>query len=535
VSTRARPKKIVAVDWDAHSLRVVHAFLGKKGVKIDRLLSVAMPSGVDPNHPEQIGLHILRTLRQEGITTKHAVVDVPRDQAILKTLSLPGAQTEDLAGMVEIQIAKELPFPATDAVIDFTTSPAPEDSSSCDVLVAAIRRELLEQYEATFNAAGLRLDRIGLRPYASKMAVCEALKHGMPERVLFIDVRPSFMEIDVLRHSALTFSRSASVMIPKGVSSEAPSRPIRAADSSAGGEERLDADWVGDEGRSIDGVVRSLMLEVTRSIEAYRASDPGAQIDHVVIGGDVGVEEALAEAIQKQLNITTELYNPAATFGLEPDEGADASAFTASLGLVLGHVDEGELHFDFLHPKKRVSVTKERLRKAPIAAAIAVVFVAAVAMTLAAVTKDDRNALAALEAGIAQMEGEKRANEKFLKLVERIEGFDADQHVWVDVLYDIFSQIPSYKEMVVNHLEMNQKDARVTLKTQSKSRDTATEVRRKLTEFRREGRDKPRFRVHVGSQTEKRNEKYSFAQDFRITVLNDESGKKGKSKRSSGG
>jgi hypothetical protein len=202
---------------------------------------------------------------------------------------------------------------------------------------------------------------------------------------------------------------------------------------------------------------------------------------------------------------------------------------------VLGHVDEGELHFDFLHPKKRVSVTKQRLRKAPIAAAIAVVFVAAGAMALAAVTKDDRYALAALEGGIAKMEGEKRANERFLKLVEQIDGFDADQHVWVDVLYDIFAQLPSHQEMVVNHLEMNQKDARVTLKTQSRNRDTATEVRRKLTELRREGRDKPRFRVHVGSQTEKKNEKYSYAQDFRITVLDDESPKKGKSKRSSGG
>ena len=53
-----------------------------------------------------------------------------------------------------------------------------------------------------------------------------------------------------------------------------------------------------------------------------------------MIGGDVGIEERLAEAIQARLNITTELYNPATTFGWEPDEGAAASAFSATLGLV---------------------------------------------------------------------------------------------------------------------------------------------------------------------------------------------------------
>ncbi len=535
MSTRTRQKKIVAIDWDAHTLRVVHAFLGKKGVKIDRLLSVALPSGLDPNDPQQIGFHIQRTLRQEGIATKHAIVDVPRDQAILKTLSLPAAPPEALAGMVEIQIAKELPFPAMEAVIDFAASPNLEDSASCDVLVGAIRRELLEQYEATFRAAGLRLDRVGLRPYASRAAVCEVLRHAVPERVLFIDVRPSFMEIDVLRHSALTFSRSASVMIPKGISAGAPTRSIKVDDSSTETEQRLGAVLAADENRDLEGVIRSLMLEVTRSIEAYRAGDPGAQIDHVVVGGDVGVEDALAEAIQERLNITTELYNPASTFGWEPDEGAGASAFAASLGLVLGHADEAALHFDFLHPKKRESVTKQRLVKAPVAAGIVIAFVSIGAVALASYTKSDRDALAALEQRIADMERERKDNKKFLGLVEQIQEFDAKQVVWVDVLYDIFAQLPSNKEMVVNHLEMNQKDGRVTLKTQAKDRTTAMEVRRKLMEFRQEGRDKPRFQVWVGSQTEKENEKYPFSQDFRITVLDDEPRQKGKPKRPSGG
>ena len=535
MSTRTRPNRIVAIDWDVHTLRVVHAFIGKKGAKIDRLLSVATPPDLDPAHGEQIGLHIQRTLRQEGITTRHAVADVPCDQAILKTLSLPAAQPQEMAGMVEIQIAKELPFPVTEAVIDFAASPVAEGAATSDVLVAAIRRELLEQYEAIFSAAGLRLDRIGLRPYANKVAVCELLRHGMPERVLFIDVRPSFMEIDVLRHSALSFSRSASVMIPKGVGGDSSTLSIRGADVSAEIDESVGDTDLTPEACSVEGVVRSLMLEVTRSIEAYRANDPGARIDHVVIGGDVGVEEALAEEIQKRLNITTELYNPASTFGWEPDEGAGASAFAASLGLVLGHADEGALHFDFLHPKRRVSATQRRLKKAPMAAAVAVLFAAAAAVTFAGVTKTDRDRLAALEENIERLEKNRKDNRKLIELVEKITEFDKSQLVWVDLLYDVFSQLPPNEEMVVNHVEMNQKDGRITLKTRTRHRDTATTVNRKLVEFRREGRDRQRFRVRVGPQTEKKREKYPFIQDFRIWVLDDEPPRKASSKGSSRG
>jgi hypothetical protein len=61
----------------------------------------------------------------------------------------------------------------------------------------------------------------------------------------------------------------------------------------------------------------------------------------------------------------------------------------------------------------------------------------------------------------------------------------------------------------------------VTLKTKAIDRDTATEVIRKLHDFRREGTDLPRFEAAMAAQTHKPGEKYSFWQDLRITVLND--------------
>ncbi len=513
---------MVAIDWDARTLRVVHAHLAKRDVKIDRLLSVVIPQAVDVASPEQLGRHIRRTLDQEGITTRHAIVDIPRDQAILKTLSLPTTQPRELPGMVAIQIAKELPFPVGDAVIDFAVATHAQNQPAGDVLVAAVRREVLEQYEATLLAAGLKTDRVGLRPYANKVAVDALLKHAMPERVVFIDVRPTFMEIDILRQSALAFSRSASVTIPAGIGSSSGTISISMATPSAeSGVVEFGGAGVGEGLASPGDVIQSLLVEVTRSIEAYRANDPGARMDHVVIGGDVGVEEALAEAIQKRLNITTEIYNPASTFGWEPDEGAEAAAYAASLGLVLGHADDGSLHFDFMHPKRMVSVTKARLKRAPVAAAIAILFVAAATVVLAGITSGDRQRLQNLKDQIKRLRPQERDQNKFLKVVEAVDAFDAKQHVWVDVWYDLVTVLPTNEDLVLNHVEFNQKDARVTLKTRAKQRTVATKVVRDIEDFRRDGREKPRFKVRLGSETNKPGEKYPFVQDLRVTILDD--------------
>ena len=533
VSGRVRSRKVVAIDWDARTLKIVHAVVGKRGITIDRVFSVAIPREIDPSNPDQMGRHIQRALEQEDIRTKHAIVDIPRDQAILNTLTLPAGVAEDLPGMVAIQVAKELPFSVSDAVIDFAVPPSEEGATTVEVLVAAVRREVLQQYEETFATAGLKLERIGLRPYANKVAVCDRLKHAMPERVVFIDVRPTLTEIDVLRGSALAFSRAASVMIPEGIGAEPT---LSFVSDSPVGEPSGSVVLPMDEGEpeapaTIDEVIQTLLLEVTRSIEAYRAGDPGAQIDLAVIGGDVGVEEQLAEAIQRRLGITTEVYNPASSFGWDPDQGAAAAAFAATLGLVLAQADDTTLHFDFLHPKKTESVTQQRLRKAPLVAAVIVLFVTAGSVYLHGATKHSREELAEIDQRIDELEGNVRGNKKFLRLVEEVRGFDR-QYVWVDVLYDIMTALPSNEELVVNHVTMNQKDGKVVLKTQAKRRETPSEVIRTLEEFRREERQKPRFKVTMPSQKEKAREKYPYAQDLRIEILADGSAERGTQPRS---
>ncbi len=531
MSANARQKNIVAIDWDAQTLRVVHAGTGKRGVKIDRIFSSRIPESVDTFDPEQMGKHIRQTLDHEGIATRFAIVDVPRDQAILNTLTLPTGQSEALPGMVAIQIAKELPFPVAEAEIDFVVGPTAADAATGDVMVAAVRCEVLKRYEATFAFAGLKLDRIGLRPYASKVAVSALLQHAVPERVLFIDLTPTFMEIDVLRNAALVFSRSASVVMPTE-----PSAPDTLRIDGADGDSDQVLDLTASGGAAF---IDTLLMEVRRSIEAYRAGDPGMSIDHAVVGGDVGVEEALAEGIHKRLSITTELYNPALGFGWEPDEGADASAYAASLGLVLGYGGDAAQDVDFLDPKKTVSVAKRRLRKAPLVAAVGILFVAAASVVVAGMTKPGRDKLARIEREIAELEAQESNYKKFLKLVERIEAFDTKSHVWVDVLHGLVSVMPSNRELIISDMTLTQievekknaKKGQITLSTRTKASDTPSMFIARLRNFRRDGRTKPRFAVTMGPQTEKKGDLYPYNQKLWISVLDDENRKTSTSKR----
>lgn len=515
-------RKILAIDWDPRTLRIVHAQLRKRTIKIDRLLSVAIPETVDTSNPEQMGKHIRQALDQEGISTRHACVDFPRDQAILNSLVLPIASQEDLPGMVRIQIAKELPFSVGDAVIDYAVGPIEKDSSTAVVLVAAVRREVLEQYEATFRAAELKLERIGLRPYSNRISVCELLKHSLPERVVFVDIGPGLSEISVVRQGALAFSRAASVVIPRQM--EEPTRLSILRDDGMEEEvERLDTESL--MGPTAPSVVQGLIVEITRSIEAYRARDSVAQVDHIVIGGDLGVEDALSEAIQKRLGVSTEIYNPASSFGWEPDEGAAASAFAAPLGVILSLAREDKQHFDFLHPKRSESATQKKLRKAPLVATVALLFIAAAGVTVAKITQPDREELARIQQRIAELKSRESEQKKFVDLLHGKDGivpWDQKQLVWIDVLADALSVMPGIEQLVLEQIDLNQKEQAIKFKTKTKQRDTASKAVADLEAFRREGKSLPRFKASIGSSSEKSKESYPYKQDIEVTVLDDE-------------
>ncbi len=112
-------RKVVSFDWDWRSLRIVHAQVRGSHVRVLSLATRSLEPGTAYGDAERLGQFIRQVLKEEGISTRRAIVDVPRDQAVLNTLTLPEAKDEDLAGMVQFQIVRELPFAVDEAVVDF--------------------------------------------------------------------------------------------------------------------------------------------------------------------------------------------------------------------------------------------------------------------------------------------------------------------------------------------------------------------------------------------------------------------------------
>jgi len=473
----ARSRKVLALDWDESALRVVEAVIGKNGVRLGRAISAPIPDDVSADEPDSFGAFVRRILAEKRIAVRHAVLAVPRDKAILISLRLPQSRVSELAGMVQLQASRELPFSSEEAVLDFAGSQARDAPEFLDVTVAAVRKETLEFYRSLAEAAGLHVLRLGLRPKANLLALTRGAASLNDDRILFVDIGPTATEIDILRWGRLAFSRAASVDTRLGSAAE-----------------------------------RSLLVEVQRTVEAYRATDPGATFDRIVVAGDSARAAPLVEALRSRFNAPTSLYDARWTVAVEPARAEQMVGFSAVLGLLIGQTVELLARFDFARPKRPIDTAALR-RKRLIAAAVAGAVVLAAAWAGGAMyvsrLQDERTQLAKR---ISRLNDQVKRVKEIQKQIEAAQQWIGREVVWIDELRRIVEEMPANSEAYVTRLLVSAGQRHVRLDLHVNTADLPNRLATKLSE--KFGYDVP---VGNSRQTD-RGKKYRYVAEMTIRI-----------------
>jgi Tfp pilus assembly PilM family ATPase len=457
-----RDSQVLSLDWDRRHLRVAHWQTKRQRLHLRRLLAAALPRDMDVKNPQNLGAFIRQVLHHEGIRVDAAVVDIPRDQCVLNTMSLPFAAVGDMAGMVQLQMAKELPFPLAAAVVDFAV---PDDGRAAgqqvEVLVAAIRAEVLQFYKAVCAAAQLKLERVGLRPYANTAAVHAMLGPDALGRVLYADIGPQMTEIGILREGSLVFSRAGSVLLDH--------------------EEDLTVVAVGEPSSPEDRLLEKLEIEITRSVEAYRLTDVGMHFDQIVVGGSSGLEARLAEALHRRFGAHARVYHPGdivppQTTGEEP-----VAAYGAVIGLGLSHSAPVQRHFNFLHPKRPVDAAARRRRRVPLAAAAVLALVMAAYGANRLGIQPVKKEIEAVTKKIEELQNEHDKYEKGVKIAHAARRWQAGQLVWPDDLVELMDELPSNHEQgYLRDLALKADEGRMSFDMAAANPDVITALEQRL-------------------------------------------------------
>ena len=337
---------VTALDIDQRMLRVVQVATGKTpgSTRVKRVEVIPVPGEeFDLANSQKVGEWIARQLKSLHISPGTVVMAARRGEAVLKELLLPPLKDAgEMASMVHMRAARELPFPEKDAVIDFTVTKVPTKKelqsakkeaipatpdTKAHVVVAAVRRETVNHYQAIAEAAGLTLTGLALRPLASFRALKACVPEINGDAVALISVRRHEVDVDILIDGRLVFSRELSVNL------EEPEDVTEAAGQDC---------------------ITQAAKEIIRCLHSYEGSEAFKPLEHLYVAGGTGLEDNLRDIIRSQTDIDCKRMPPPTGVRLPKERKTDATRALTALGLALGFVDERGLAVNFLAPKRPV-------------------------------------------------------------------------------------------------------------------------------------------------------------------------------------
>jgi Tfp pilus assembly PilM family ATPase/Tfp pilus assembly protein PilN len=353
-------------------------------------------------------------LSARELSARDCVVTIPRRLAILKQLTLPSRIHTEIAQMIEMQVARNIPYSPEDIIYDYTI--LKKDLSSAAVLVAIVSREVIQRYLDIFKAAGalpgwLTLSSSGIAGWLEYRA-----QKGRPEfksSLCFINIDAVHAEICFCNDQKLTFSRQ----VPFGI-----------------------ADIRG-------GRISAFEQQLALTLEAYRKEQMGADISRCVIISTLPEAVFLKDDIEREYKVSVAILSSFEDFpcGEEVEVRDTWLQSECSIAVGLGLLfSEKKRWLNLMPPEIRnTSVARQRQRQwAKLVLAAAVTFVS-VSTVFGYEIYSRAKYLSQVQNEIVQIEPELKKARNEAKLLRLVGEKSAERIFIAEVIKELQQLLPS--------------------------------------------------------------------------------------------
>jgi len=196
-------------------LEIVDA--GKGGYRVERYVIEPLPrdATVDGNisNLEMVVEAVKRAYKRLGTRAKHVAMAVPTGAVITKKIVVPASLREtELELQVESEANQYIPFALEEVNLDFqVVGPSPTSPDEQEVMIAATRKEKVEDRVAVAESAGLKAAVMDIESFAQQTALGLVVNQlpgsGKDLNVAIVDVGANVMNVSVMRNDQSVYSR----------------------------------------------------------------------------------------------------------------------------------------------------------------------------------------------------------------------------------------------------------------------------------------------------------------------------------------
>ncbi|NMF90010.1 pilus assembly protein PilM [Aromatoleum petrolei] len=350
---RPKARQLVGLDISSSSVKMVELSEGEKGAyRMERYAIESLPRDavVDGNiaNLEGVSEAVSRAVRRMGGGIKQVAVALPASAVITKKMILPGGlRDQEMELQVESEASQYIPFALDEVNLDFqVVGPSPGSPEEVEVLIAASRKEKVEDRVAVVESAGLKAVVMDVESFAAEAAfelVAKQLPGGGVDKIVaVIDVGANVMNVSVLRNGQQLYAREQAFGGMQLTQEIARQYGMSVEDAeSAKRTGGLPEDYERDLMRPF---MDSLALEVSRALQFFFTSTQFNQVDHIVLAGGCSVMPGLSDVVAGRTQVPSIVANPFVGMSLSSRVRpknllADAPSLMVACGLALRRFD----------------------------------------------------------------------------------------------------------------------------------------------------------------------------------------------------
>ena len=350
---RAKAPPLVGVDISSSFIKIVEIVEAGKGLyRVERYVIEPLPRDTvsDGNiaNIEAAGEVMKRAHKQLGTRIKNIALALPSAAVITKKVLLNGNQREeDMEFQVQSEANQYIPFSLDEVNLDFQViGPAPNSEEEVEVLIAASRKEKIEDRVAVAEAAGLKTIVMDVESYAS-LAAFEMIKGaatGIEDKdvTAIIDIGAQTTRVTVMTEDQQVYSREQQLggyQLTQDISRQfgMPVEEAEVAKKTGGLPENYGPDV-------LQPFNEKIVLEISRALQFFFTSTQFNKVDHIVLSGGCAMLDGLEEMVAQRTQVHTVVANPFANTALsskiKPRQlTVDAPALMIACGLAMRRFD----------------------------------------------------------------------------------------------------------------------------------------------------------------------------------------------------
>ncbi|HUU02064.1 MAG TPA: type IV pilus assembly protein PilM [Myxococcota bacterium] len=324
----AKARNVVGLDIGSSSIKLVQLKETKRGYQLLNFGTTQLPPEAIIDGALMNSTVIVSTIRDliqtQRIRSKEVGIAISGHSVIIKKITLPAMTEEELEESIQWEAEQYIPFDINDVNIDVQVlTPEPSEQGQMDVLLVAAKKDMINDYLAVVQEAGLVPVIVDVAAFCAENAF--EVNYDLPaaDTIVLVNIGASVININVLAGGITAFTRDISMggnQFTEEIQKQLNVSHDEAEALKLGGGSSSDADSVVPQEveRVIAAVSENLAGEIQRSLDFYAATAADSQISRIYLSGGTCKLPSLYKVIESKVGVPVEIMNPFRNIEFDP-------------------------------------------------------------------------------------------------------------------------------------------------------------------------------------------------------------------------